>query len=132
VQYSIQPDRNDDYYTRVFSIDATYSFPKGPILSSDFDYNSYAGRADGFNQRYVMWNASLAQELFKSKRGEVKVSVYDLLGQNQNITRNVQENYIEDVQNTVLRRFFLFSFTYRLNRIAGKNVPTPGRGMMMR
>lgn len=129
VQYTVQKDRNDDYYTKVFSIDATYSSPKGFILSSDFDYNAYAGRADGFNQSYAMWNASIGQQLFKSKRGEVKLSVYDLLGQNQSITREASDNYIEDVQNTVLQRFFLLSFTYRINRMGGKSVPVQsGRG----
>jgi len=117
----------------VFSIDATYSFPKGLIVSSDFDYNAYSGRADGFNENYAMWNASIAQELFKNRRGEVKFSVYDLLKQNQSIIRDVQDNYIEDIQNTVLQRFFLLSFTYKLNRMAGKNVPvqrTQGRPMI--
>ena len=133
VQYTIQNERNDDYYTKVFSIDATYSFPKGLIVSSDFDYNAYSGRADGFNENYAMWNASIAQELFKNRRGEVKFSVYDLLKQNQSIIRDVQDNYIEDIQNTVLQRFFLLSFTYKLNRMAGKNVPvqrTQGRPMI--
>ncbi|HEY1115288.1 MAG TPA: outer membrane beta-barrel protein, partial [Chitinophagaceae bacterium] len=136
VQYTIQQDRNDNYYTKVFSIDATYSSPKGFILSSDFDYTAYAGRADGFNQAYSMWNASVGQQLFKSKRGEVKLSVYDLLKQNQSITREATENYIEDVQNTVLQRFFLLSFTYKLNRMGGKNMPVQqssrGREMRMR
>jgi hypothetical protein len=80
-----------------------------------------------------MWNASIAQELFKNRRGEVKFSVYDLLKQNQSIIRDVQDNYIEDIQNTVLQRFFLLSFTYKLNRMAGKNVPvqrTQGRPMI--
>ena len=123
VQYTVQPDRNDDYYTKVFSIDATYSSAKGFILSSDFDYNAYAGRADGFNESFAMWNASVGQQLFKSKRGEVKLSVYDVLGQNQSISRTAEENYIEDVQNTVLQRFFLLSFTYKINRMAGRNIP---------
>ena len=126
VAYTLQKSNDDDYYTKEFSIDANYRFNKGLIIASDYDYNAYSGRADGFNQAYSRWNASIAQELFKNKRGELRLSVFDILKQNQSITRDVQDTYIEDVQNTVLQRFFLMTFTYKLNRMGGKNMPAQG------
>ena len=44
----------------------------------------------------------------------MKLSVFDLLKQNRSITRNVTETYIEDVQNQVLRQYFMLTFTYNL------------------
>jgi hypothetical protein len=57
----------------------------------------------------------------------MKVSVYDLLNENQAIVRNTSSNYIEDQNNRVLKRFFLLSFTYSLNKMAA-NAGAGGRG----
>lgn len=122
-KYTIQKQNNQSYYTHNYSADVTYTLPKGFILSTDVDYTAYTGRSDGFNQSFVMWNAGIAKQVFKNKRGEIKLSIFDILKQNQSITRNVTENYIEDVQNSVLQRFGMLTFTYNINRMGGKTLP---------
>jgi hypothetical protein len=57
---------------------------------------------------------SAGKKILKDQRGELRVSVFDLLKQNQAIRRNVTENYIEDVQNDVLQQYFMLTFTYNL------------------
>ena len=133
--YSVQAQQNNDYYTHRYSVDATYTFNKGFIVASDLDYTANTGLSQGYNQNYFMWNASVAKQLFKDKRGEVRLSVFDLLDQNISLSRTVNENYIEDVQTNVLKRFFMLSFTYNINRMGGKNMPgavrPPGRRIMV-
>ncbi len=118
--YSVQPDQNENYFSQILSVSATYYSVSGWILESDFNYTAYEGRAEGYNTSVPLWNAAFAKQFLKNKRGELRFSVFDLLNQNVSITRNVTENYIQDVQTKVLTRYFMLTFTYNLRSFSGQ------------
>jgi len=95
------------------------NLPLGFIIGSDITYTLNAGRAEGYNVDVTMLNAFVSKSVFKNKRGLIKLSGYDLLHQNVSIARNTGENYIEDVNNMVLQRYFMLSFTFFINKFAG-------------
>lgn len=111
---SIQPQLNNDYYIHNANFRINWLPIPALVLSSDVLYNAFAGLEDGFNQQFTLWNAGLGYRFGKDRRAELKLSVFDLLNQNNSIARNVTETYVEDVQTTVLRQFWMMTFTYNI------------------
>ena len=77
------------------------------------------------NQNFWLWNAGIGKKFLKKQAGELKLSVFDLLGQNQSISRSVTESYIQDTRSTVLQRYFMLTFTYSLRNF-GKGKASGG------
>jgi hypothetical protein len=63
---------------------------------------------------------SLGLQMLKEK-ATFKLLVYDLLDQNINTRRTTGEDFIQDFQGTVLKRYFMASFSYKFDRFGGRN-----------
>jgi hypothetical protein len=83
-------------------------------------------RSQGFNTKIPIWNASLSKQFLHYNRGELKFSASDLLNKNVNVSRTTNQNYIEDSRIITLRRFFMLTFTYSLNKTGLNNARGDG------
>lgn len=114
--YSLQSALDARYVTQRYEAEFNWQLPKSFFFGIDFQYTINNQRAAGFNARVPLWNANISKQFLKFSRGELKLQAFDLLNKNIGINRSSNQNYIEDNRVTILRRFFLLSFTYSLAR----------------
>jgi hypothetical protein len=110
----------------------------GWFFQNDLSNQSYNYKSPSTpDLNYWLWNAGIGKKFLKNQTGELKLSVFDLLKQNQSIVRTVSENYIEDSQSKVLQQYFMLTFTYSLKNFGKPPVnnfqrrdrgPMPGGG----
>ncbi len=98
----------------------------GWFVQNDVNSQHYSGLSEGLNQSFLLWNAAIGKKFLKNKKGELKLSVFDLLKQNQSISRSVTNTGIEDYQSQVLQQYFMLTFTYNLKNFGVAKAP--GRG----
>ena len=104
---------NRNIHTWGGMFNATYSAPFGLVVGTDLSYSTTSGYSAGYNSDQWIWNGSLAYQFLRDKQAAVTVTVYDILGQQKNIFRNVTANYIEDAIYNSLGRYGMVTFTYR-------------------
>jgi hypothetical protein len=103
-----------DYFNQNTRLKLDFILGDGFVFRTDLAHQLYDGFDDAFTQNYFLWNMSIGKKLFKNDRGEVSLTVFDLLNQNNSLARNTTATYIEDVQTNVLQQYVMLSFKYDL------------------
>lgn len=114
--YSLQAANNVSYFSQQYEGEMNWQLPANFFLNTSFTYTINNQRAAGFNAQVPLWNASFSKQFLRFNKGELKLSVFDLLNQNVGISRSSSQNYVEDTRITNLQRFFMLTFTYSLSK----------------
>ncbi|MFV8268383.1 outer membrane beta-barrel protein [Flavobacterium sp. GT2N3] len=108
------------------NLQTTSYWPTNWVFGNDFGYTYNSNIARSFKKDFYLWNTSLSYS-FLNKNMIAKVKVYDVLNQNQSSTRTISATTIRDEENTVLKRYAMFSVTYKIQDFSGmKKLPRGG------
>lgn len=109
-----------DYIVHEGMLQTTTYWKNKWTLGNDFIYRNNTNLNRDFRPNYFLWNTSLSYA-FYNKALLAKVKVYDLLNQNIGTSRTVSATYISDSENTVLRRYVMFSLTWKFDKFGNKS-----------
>lgn len=112
---SIQYDNDNDYFSHNANFRFNWTFWEGCTIRTDVRNQLYTRSQAGYRQEYTLLNVTLGKKFFSDNRAELSIQGYDLLNQNTNVNQTVTDTYIEEQQTKNLNRYFLLTFSYRLN-----------------
>jgi hypothetical protein len=96
--------------------------PKNVVWESILNYTYNPQVSANISKSIVRLNGGVSYLFLKEKKGQLKISVFDLLDQNVSVVRYTNENYVYDLQTTTLRRYFMLSFIYNIRTFSGGKV----------
>jgi len=124
VNSSLQATLDNNYYIQSSNIRLYYSPNGGKLFVSNIvNNNIFSGLSADLDQSVWLWNIEAGYRFLKDNKGELKLSIFDLLNQNNAIARTINDVTIEDTFTRVLTRYGLVSFTY----IIGNFKPQPAQ-----
>jgi hypothetical protein len=106
---------NQPYTTQTLFFNTTLQLPLKFSVESSINYTINSQRAEGYNINVALWNASLEKRFLKNESLILSVEATDILNQNINTSRTVQDNIITDNKTNIISRFILFKVVYKFN-----------------
>ena len=120
---TMQDSRDRNVHTWGAMFNGTYSAPFGLVISTDLNFSSTSGYSTGYDTKQWIWNGSIAYQFLRNKEASIQISVYDILGQQKNISRTQTASYIQDAIYNSLGRYGMLTFTYRFTTFAKGQEP---------
>ncbi len=119
-RYSIPSPNATNARTWVFALNGRNFFFKDWILGYDLTKTLNHGYSATRNADPLILNLYLERQFLKKNMASIRIQAFDLFNQNTGISRSVAANSITDSQVNRLARYFLLSFSLRLQQFAGK------------
>ncbi|WP_394332167.1 outer membrane beta-barrel protein [Anditalea andensis] len=133
INSSLQTNLNNNFYIQNSTLRMYYSPNNGKLFIANTVNNAlYRGLSEGLDQSVWLWNIEAGMRFLKDNKGELKLNVFDLLKQNNSISRNVSDVAIDDVFTQVLTRYAMLSFTYIIGNFKPQERQEGGPSQRMR
>lgn len=119
--YSENSELDQSFLQSNYYTDLLVNLGETWALSTSFDYILYSGEAFASGQNIPLWQAQLSKLFLRNDKGQLKLTVFDLLNQNRGFTRNSALNYVEELRSNALGRYLMLSFTYSLTALGSRS-----------
>lgn len=124
IRNTLQASLNSNYFNLTTRFKVQYILKKKVVFATDLSHNYNTGLSSSINTSFLLWNASVGYKFMKNQAGEFRLTVFDILKQNNSVSRNTTEIYWEDVRSMVLTRYAMLTFTYNFRKFKSGNSPT--------
>ncbi|MGW8121059.1 outer membrane beta-barrel protein [Roseivirga echinicomitans] len=119
---TVQSQTNTSTFNQSTRLRLNWIFGPSFVFRSEVNHTANSGLSDGFNQSYLVWNMEFGKKLIKDK-AELKLTVFDLLKQNQRVSRSINGSYIQDTNSQILTQYVMLTFTFNIRSFGSGTVP---------
>ncbi|MDR2058121.1 MAG: outer membrane beta-barrel protein [Dysgonamonadaceae bacterium] len=115
ISNSVQPEKNQNTMNLGFGSYTTWYLPYHFTIESDINYMKRSGFTSQYNIPETIWNAAVTKQLFNKKygAGSLKLQIYDILKDRNDITASSTTNGFRISQVNVIPSYFMCSFIYK-------------------
>jgi uncharacterized protein YkwD len=115
LDYNNENFSNISYRVHSLGTSALFRLPKRIVLEPNYSYRFNSQIAEGFPRSSHIVNIALSLITQKKDRGQLKLSVYDLLSQNISVNRYGNLNATITNEQQILRRYVMLNYQYKFS-----------------
>jgi len=113
---------NQKTYDFSYGAELEWNAPWGTTLTTDIGMSSRRGYAQReMNTNELLWNAQLSHSFLRGRALTVMLEVNDILGQQTNISRNIDALMRTDSRYNAIYQYGMLRVVYKFNIFGGKN-----------
>jgi hypothetical protein len=107
-------------WTHYLGASGTFRLPKRIVLEPNYFFRFNSQIAQGFPRSSHIVNVALSVLTQKKDRGQIRLSVYDLLNQNISVNRYGNLNAMITSEQQILKRYVMLNYQYKFNILKTK------------
>ncbi|MBV6510536.1 MAG: hypothetical protein FMNOHCHN_00011 [Ignavibacteriaceae bacterium] len=115
----LETAQSDEYFVHSGSANINWFLLDQLFVKTDFSAYYNAGLPTDARRDYYIWSMGMGYKFLENNRGEVRLDIFDILKQNESLSRSVNELYAENRSTAVLQQYFLLTFTYNIRAFTG-------------
>ncbi|QRR01006.1 TonB-dependent receptor [Dyadobacter sandarakinus] len=113
-KYSINTNQDQTIINSNYNADLNVKMPKEIFFNARLNFRTYKNNQFGFNQKQPILNLSVYKLILKNKKGEIRLTAYDVFKKNLGISQFTNQNFYTERRVSTLSRYFMLTFTYNM------------------